>query len=181
MAWEGTNRLCSARLAKSVESEDRILSESLAVPTRTTGISSTSIALRESVPTLAAATHAIAPQWLQRLDYKCKVTADVYNKNRRSRPLWKLTERPVPKNHSLRFRVDTNVPPPYEVQWQVINTGQEATTVGDPRGGFYPSNDGARGRWESTRYAGTHLIGAFVIKAGVCVARSGGRHVRIKT
>src|SRR5437867_1611749 len=80
------------------------------------------------------------------IDYKCKVTVDVYKETRRSRPLWKLTERPVPKNHSLRFRVDTNVPPPYEVQWQVINTGQEATTVGDPRGSFYPSNDGVRGR-----------------------------------
>src|SRR5205823_2158808 len=107
-------------------------------------------------------------------------TAEVYKESRRSRSLWALTDRPVPKNHSLRFQVVTNVPTPYEVEWQVINTGQEALTVGDPRGGFDSSNDGPRRRWESTRYAGTHLIEAFVIKAGVCVARSGRRHVRIK-
>jgi len=172
----------TARLAKSFEAEDRILSESLAVPRRAGAAnSSTSVVLRESVPVLASAAHAAAPQWQQRLDYKCKLTADLYKENRRARALWKLTDRPVPKNHSLRFEVETNVPGPYEVQWQVINTGQEAMTVGDPRGGFYTSNDGARRRWETTRYAGTHLIEAFVIKAGVCVARSGRRHVKIKT
>ncbi|MCL1595578.1 MAG: hypothetical protein M3132_14620 [Actinomycetia bacterium] len=35
-------------------------------------------------------------------------------------------------------------------------------------------------RWESTAYAGTHWVEAFVIKDGVCVARSGRKYVRVR-
>ena len=49
------------------------------------------------------------------------------------------------------------------------------------RGGF-DDGEGQFGvvRWESTRYRGTHWIEAFVIKDGLCVARSGPTYVRIR-
>jgi hypothetical protein len=37
------------------------------------------------------------------------------------------------------------------------------------------------GRWESTRYASTHWVEAFVVKNGVCVALSGRKLVKIRS
>jgi hypothetical protein len=81
----------------------------------------------------------------------------------------------------LRFEADTNAPHPYEIHWQVVNTGREAALDRGLRGAFYESNGGAKVRWETTKYAGTHWVEAFVIKNGLCVARSGRKNVRIKT
>jgi hypothetical protein len=68
------------------------------------------------------------------------------------------------------------------VHWQVVNTGSEAAQDADGlRGKFYDSEGGPGVRWESTRYAGTHWVEAFVVKEGVCVARSGRKYVRIKS
>ena len=60
------------------------------------------------------------------------------------------------------------------VKWQVVNTGTEALAAEQPRGDFYESDEPEKGvRWETTAYRGTHWVEAFVIKDGVCVARSG--------
>jgi hypothetical protein len=100
-----------------------------------------------------------------------------------SKALWRLTDRAVPKDFGIRFEARTNAPRPYEVKWQVVNTGTEAAAAGGGqlRGGF-DDGEGECGlvRWESTRYRGTHWIEAFVIKDGVCVARSGPCYVRVR-
>ena len=86
--------------------------------------------------------------------------------------------------YTRAFRAQTNTPRPFEVQWQVTNTGREASNDGGLRGlrgRFYPSDDGSQVRWESTSYAGTHWVEAFVVKNGVCVARSGRKYVKIKS
>ncbi len=44
---------------------------------------------------------------------------------------------PLPKGLSLRFEAETNVPKPYEVHWQVVNTGNEAAQARELRGDFY--------------------------------------------
>ena len=81
----------------------------------------------------------------------------------------------------LRFSVNTNVPLPYDVRWQVVNTGREAAEAGQLRGDFYESDKGINGvRWETTAYAGTHWVEAFIIKNGACVARSGRKQVKIR-
>jgi len=119
--------------------------------------------------------------------YNCSVSGHVYRKHRGKRPLWALSDdRPVGKGYGLRFRAQTNAPSPFEVQWQVTNTGREASDNHGLdnhalRGRFYDSDDGPMGRWESTQYAGTHWIEAFVVKNGVCVARSGRKFVKIKS
>lgn len=67
---------------------------------------------------------------------------------------------------------------PYQIHWQVVNTGDEATTADDLRGTFFTSKD-PEYHLESTKYEGTHWVECFVILNGVCVARSGRFYVTI--
>ena len=78
------------------------------------------------------------------------------------------------KQYSLRFEAKTNVPWPFDVRWQVVNTGGEATSAKCLRGGFY-NGEGKDGlvRKESTLYTGQHWVECMIIKNGICVARSG--------
>jgi hypothetical protein len=132
-----------------------------------------------TVSALGEIRHCEVPKWISQLIYKASVAGKVYLKSRRKK-LWSLTNRPVLKGLSLRFEVQTNTPAPYEVQWQVVNTGQEAAQAGGLRGDFYSSDKGTSNvRWESTLYRGTHWVEAFIIKNGTCVARSDRKYVRI--
>ena len=85
-----------------------------------------------------------------------------------------MTKRPVPKDVWLRFEITTNVPEPYEVRWQIVNTGRDAILADGLRGDEFEESNGAskRVRWEATEYRGTHWIEAFIIRHGTCVARS---------
>lgn len=138
---------------------------------------------QEMVPALASASHCQAPRWPVRNERRVKVSASVRPNRHSSKVMWKLSSRPVPKSIWLRFEANTNTPKPYEVYWQVVNTGSEAAGAGPEqlRGGFN-AGEGAQGgvRWERTAYRGTHWIEAFVVKGGVCVARSGPFYVRIR-
>jgi Adenylyl/Guanylyl and SMODS C-terminal sensor domain len=89
---------------------------------------------------------------------------------------------PLPKNASLFFKAVTDVPWPYDVHWQVVNTGPEASAVpGGLRGGFDAGTveRGSILRKESTSYTGTHTIECFIVKNGYLVARSGAFIVNI--
>lgn len=87
---------------------------------------------------------------------------------------------PLPKHVSLIFEASTNVPKPYKVFWQVVNTGEEAQRAGQLRGDFYDSNKAGRSRTESTKYTGMHWVECFVVKDNTCVARSGEFVVNIQ-
>jgi len=132
------------------------------------------------VPAIGDSRHCQSPLWSVREIYKAKVKGSICSKQG-GRRLWELTDRPVPKNIWLRFSVATNTPLPYSVKWQVVNTGKEALDAGQLRGDFYdndvPTNNV---RWERTLYKGTHWVEAFVIKNGLCVARSGRKIVKIR-
>jgi len=135
------------------------------------------------VPALGDSKHCLPPQWPERLSYKANLTGSVHFKQYAKKKLWNLTGRSVPKKVWLRFSVNTNVPLPYDVRWQVVNTGQEAIDAGagQLRGDFYESDKGISGvRWETTSYVGTHWVEAFIIKNGTCVARSGRKYVKIR-
>lgn len=96
------------------------------------------------------------------------------------------------KHRHLRFWGETNVPPPYQVYWQVVNTGAEALAKGNGRGKIIQSASvGAGGlhsttmmdkpsRNEKTLYRGMHWVELFIVKDGVCMARSGPFVVHIK-
>ncbi len=89
---------------------------------------------------------------------------------------------PLPKNASLRFQATTDIPQPYDVHWQIVNTGDEATIAGGLRGGFDRGvvEPGAPVRNESTAYSGSHTIECFIVKDGHLVARSGVFVVNIR-
>jgi len=83
---------------------------------------------------------------------------------------------PIAKWYSLDFTARTNAPEPYTVEWQVVNTGDEASNANGLRGDFYPSSGKDNHtfyRKENTQYTGKHWVEAFVIKGGICVGRSG--------
>ena len=77
---------------------------------------------------------------------------------------------PLPKRAELLFTAITNVYEPYEVYWQIVNTGQEAQYANCLRGGF---EQGTLTKKESTLYKGKHSIECFIVKDGYLVARSG--------
>lgn len=88
----------------------------------------------------------------------------------------------LPKSGSLRFEADTNVPKPYKVLWQVVNTGQEAEADNSLRGGFDEGTIevGKLTRKENTLYRGRHSIECFIVKDGLLAARSGQFIVNIQ-
>lgn len=134
------------------------------------------------VPALADYSHAQGPQWPINQNYNVKVTGRVYIKKlngKKGRYLRPLGADSVPKRVWIKFQTYTNAPPPYSVQWQVVNTGQDAINDRCPRGDFYNSEE-PNVRWESTSYRGTHWVEAFVIKNGLCVGRSGKVFVKVR-
>ncbi len=72
------------------------------------------------------------------------------------------------KNRKLRFRVLTDVKPPYEVWWKVRNHGHEAQAADGLRGEI--RKDDSIWHKESTLYTGTHWIECYVVKEGRVVA-----------
>lgn len=132
------------------------------------------------VPPVGDASHAERVPWRESPSYRVKIRGWLYSKKRGGKRLWELRNGGVPKGMGLKFVAETSTPEPYDVMWQVINTGPEAASAHGLRGDFYESERGAREtRWESTQYAGQHWIEAFVLKSGVCVGRSGRFAVRI--
>lgn len=78
------------------------------------------------------------------------------------------------KNIGLKFRaVFGGIKPPFDVWWQIVNLGPEASSAKNGlRGGFERSDDGVYIKKESTEYSGSHSIQCFVIKKRQCVAKS---------
>lgn len=81
----------------------------------------------------------------------------------------------VPTGSSLRFEASSNLPRPYKVFWQVVNTGPVALKANDLRGEFLEGTVSAGNlvRTERAAYEGSHTIECFIVKDGYCAARSG--------
>ena len=139
-------------------------------------------ALNENVPALADISHAQQPHWAVREIGRVKVTGDVFWKKYGTKKLYKFSSSsPINKDFAIKFTATTNIGDPYKVWWQVVNTGQEAFAAGQPRGTFFEgSGPSGTVNWESTKYRGTHWVEAFVVKDGVCVARSGRVFVKVR-
>lgn len=117
--------------------------------------------------------HRRAPQWhIAATRYKASITAR-YTRNGFRPTAFTSNSSPLPKHAGLTFEAETDVPKPYRVHWQVVNTGDEAYRAGQLRGEFYESGGTGRTRNEGTRYSGMHWVECFIIKDNVCVARSG--------
>jgi hypothetical protein len=139
--------------------------------------SSASTALVPLATVSSAVTHVQPLMWLLQPRYKAEIKGGLYPKISGKR-IADLARRKIPKGMWLKFAVKTNTPWPYTIKWQVVNTGPEAALAGQLRGDYYDSTStGSDVRWESTSYSGVHWVEAFIIKDGICVARSGRTHV----
>lgn len=87
---------------------------------------------------------------------------------------------PLDKGLSLHFQAYTGVKRPFIVKWQITNTGEEARRAGCLRGNFENSDIGEMGKRESTSYSGSHSVQCFIIKKGICVAKSRDFIINIK-
>jgi hypothetical protein len=85
-----------------------------------------------------------------------------------------FTRSHLEKRGNLIFEAKTNVPKPFVVHWQVVNTGEEVARSGCLRGEFNNGEANSFGlvRKEETRYSGMHRVECFIEKNGVCVAKS---------
>jgi len=120
--------------------------------------------------------HRQKPTWLTQF------THDVTIEGKATRDGWrtllsKLGFKKIAKRYSLRFEAKTDVPEPYDVYWQVVNTGHEAEARGQLRGSIFA---GGKVRNERTEYTGFHWIECFIVKDGALVARSGEFVVNIE-
>lgn len=81
----------------------------------------------------------------------------------------------VPAGSSIRLEAKTDVPKPYRVYWQIVNTGRAATDAKNLRGGFEEISveTGTLTKTEGAKYPGTHSAECFIVKNEYCVARSG--------
>ena len=131
------------------------------------------------VPALGTSSHAEAPPWRILGTRNAHIRGWVHRKNKGKR-LWDLSDSPQQKGLSIRFAVTTDTPPPFDVYWQVVNTGDEAAASGDLRGRMVKGDSGTTTRWEGTKYRGTHWVEGFVVKDGLCVARTGRKLVKVR-
>lgn len=69
---------------------------------------------------------------------------------------------------NLRFDASSDVADG-KLFWQVTNTGDEALRAKNLRGKF---EDASRTKLETACYRGTHFVACFLVRGGVCVARS---------
>lgn len=120
--------------------------------------------------------HVEQPKWKiakhHNVSISVKVDGDIFNSGS-----------PLDKNRRLRFDATTTTPKPYNIFWQIVNTGQEAINANCLRGGIIPAESAGAGglnHVEHTEYTGNHWVECFVVKDNICVARSGPFKVNIK-
>ena len=123
--------------------------------------------------------HRQKPYWPLVLNHIVKLHAKYKINN-----LWREFRpgEPLAKQLELLFCASTDVPAPFLVYWQVVNNGKEAQEAKQLRGEILPSKIAGVGgltQKENSLYSGVHWIECFIIKNGVCVARSGEFIVRI--
>jgi len=124
-------------------------------------------------PSLLSVAHRERPSWDLNLKYKVEVHGRYKTSAGKNYSI--TTKTTVPKNCDIYFVAGTNVPKPFEVYWQVVNTGEEANRSGGLRGGIFHSKTAGKGglnQKERSQYKGLHWVECFIVKGGVCVARS---------
>jgi hypothetical protein len=121
--------------------------------------------------------HAQPPKWLQGSgQHTASVRCVTPRKRgfRRGRGVPVRSDQPIRKDLWLHFDVSTTVPEPYDVHWQVTNTGIEAREAGQLRGGFHATDASiGKRKWrEQTAYTGRHWVKAFIVRNGHIMAES---------
>ena len=133
-----------------------------------------------------------APPWPVDLEFEVILRGEFGNsKHGRQWQRFKSNSPSLKKHLHLRFHAQTNTLKPYDVFWQVVNTGSEAISDDARRGKIIASSSAGAGglhstsvhghiRDEKTLYTGMHWVECFIVKDGLCVAKSGPYVVNIK-
>ncbi len=130
--------------------------------------------LPKPLPTVFKVPHRVWPPFSFKYEHECTVSA-VLRKSDELLPV-PSDELSTPKYADLDFSVSTDTPPPFDIHYQVVNTGEEAKRANQMRGGIVKKHtwlDQKISHSESTKFAGKHYIEFFIVKQGTCVARSG--------
>jgi hypothetical protein len=122
----------------------------------------------------------------EELQYKIRIDAYLYSKNGKVKYRGINSDARFASDLAIKYVASTNVPEPYDVHWQVVNTGAHAAAENGLRGRFFKArtlqNDPSTPliNWETSKYTGKHWIECFVLKNNKCVARSGKFFINIK-
>lgn len=111
----------------------------------------------------------------EKLQFKLPITATFKNPHTGKIYPYSSNEAALPKSGTIQFKVDVNenTLQNAKVIFQVVNTGDEAKMAKDLRGGFVDLFDSkTKIHTETTKYRGRHMIQAFLIRNGICIARS---------
>jgi Second Messenger Oligonucleotide or Dinucleotide Synthetase domain/Adenylyl/Guanylyl and SMODS C-terminal sensor domain len=117
------------------------------------------------------------------LTYEVSIEASLHNKIGRIKLQRLKSGAMIKAGFLIKFEAKTNAQPPFEVKWQVVNTGGHAASInngGGLRGEFFDSKDRQSAyksdssliNWENTEYTGKHWVECFIVKDGICIARS---------
>ena len=140
-------------------------------PIRANGLSNLIVTVGNNLKNLFNVSHKQPVKWPTTINYSANVLSTYQHKGKTFNYVNNGAQ--IPKDSSIRFKVDTSVPAPFEVHWQVVNTGAEAEKAECLRGHFIPSNaDNNLYHKEYTQYRGRHWVQAFIVKEDVCVAKS---------
>lgn len=125
--------------------------------------------------TVLLAEHKKKLDWPERKKFKVEIITATTDRKGFRRQEFANNGEPLPKHATLWFRAKTNTPKPFDVYWQVVNTGSDAIRAEGLRGGFDKGQieKGRLKKKESTLYSGSHSIECFIIKNDYCTARSG--------
>lgn len=145
--------------------------------------SSSLVFTQSAVPARFNVPHRAAPLWRERHTHSVSISARY--KHNGSWSWFKSNSPSLSKHCDLLFYAKTDVPGDFSVFWQVVNTGEEAASHGARglRGRIFPSKTAGLGgltQKEATLYTGMHWIECFIVKSGICVARSGEFVVNIE-
>lgn len=114
--------------------------------------------------------------------YTLKIDCEVKQNGFREHLLRDMMTRflPLLTHKHLRFMIVTNtVPPPYKIEWKVLNRGPVAQERDCVRGEIVP-DCGHKEKTETTDFKGDHVVECYVIKNGIVVAKD-RIHVPIET
>jgi hypothetical protein len=119
----------------------------------------------------------------------CKVSIDayLYHPSGQIRYRGINSDAKFKNNLAIKYIAKTNAKEPYDVYWQVVNTGNHARQFKGLRGDFFKAHflsgtlcSNPFINWERSEYTGKHWIECFIVKDNYCVARSGRFMVNIK-
>ena len=105
--------------------------------------------------------------------YFCKVSCNVKGNGWRPTPLpefLKMLKRFLPHNFEIRCTMEsTNCLQPYRILWKVKNVGPEAERKNQVRGQI---EEKGKSIVEHSNFFGNHYIECYIVKDGVCVAKT---------